>query len=84
MITLPKDPSVIKNIHLTLERLVGENETERVSEITVPFDWAKAQKVEGVVSFYTTRPPTTSFELWNSLAFPPGLPPGLPWPPKKP
>ena len=25
------------------------------SEITVPFDWAKAQKVEGVVSFYTTR-----------------------------
>lgn len=55
MITLPKDPSVIKNIHLTLERLVGENETERVSEITVPFDWAKAQKVEGVVSFYTTR-----------------------------
>ena len=43
MMTLPKDPSVIKNIHLTLERLVGENETERVSEITVPFDWAKAQ-----------------------------------------
>ena len=55
MITLPKDPSVIENIHLTLERLVGENETERVSEITVPFDWTKAQNVKGVVSFYTTR-----------------------------
>tara|TARA_Y100000739_G_C20569342_1_gene446937 strand:+ start:965 stop:1411 length:447 start_codon:yes stop_codon:yes gene_type:complete len=55
MITLPKDPSVIKNIHLTLEKISEKNETERVSEITVPFDWAEAQKVEGVVSFYTTR-----------------------------
>ena len=55
MITLPKDPSVIKNIHLTLEKFVGNNETESISEITVPFDWEEAQKVEGVVSFYTTR-----------------------------
>tara|TARA_B100000401_G_C52741404_1_gene688559 strand:- start:949 stop:1227 length:279 start_codon:yes stop_codon:yes gene_type:complete len=55
MMTLPDDPSVIKNIHLTLEKLVGDNQIERVSEITVPFDWAEAQKVEGVVSFYTTR-----------------------------
>ena len=55
MMTLPDDPSVIKNIHLTLEKLVGDNEIERVSEITVPFDWVEAQKVDGVVSFYTTR-----------------------------
>tara|TARA_B100000674_G_scaffold93741_1_gene66235 strand:+ start:75133 stop:75534 length:402 start_codon:yes stop_codon:yes gene_type:complete len=55
MMTLPKDASVIKNIHLTLEKLVGDNETVKISEIIVPFDWAKAQKVEGVVSFYTTR-----------------------------
>ncbi len=55
MMTLPDDPSVVKNIHLTLEKLVGDNQIERVSEITVPFDWVEAQKVDGVVSFYTTR-----------------------------
>ena len=55
MIALPKDLSDIKNIHLTLEKLVGENQTESVSEITVPFDWAAAKKVDGVVSFYATR-----------------------------
>lgn len=55
MVTLPKDASIIKNIHLTLEKPLGEDKTENVSDITVPFDWTEAQKVDGVVSFYTTR-----------------------------
>ena len=55
MMTLPADPSIIKNIHLTLEKIIQDDLTEKVCEITVPFDWVEAQKVEGVVSFYTTR-----------------------------
>jgi hypothetical protein len=55
MITLPKDASDITNIHLTLEKISEDNKTERISEITVPFDGSKAQKVNGVVSFYTTK-----------------------------
>ena len=55
MVTLPKDPSIIKKVHLILEKPVGETDKENVSDIIVPFDWAEAQKVDGVVSFYTTR-----------------------------
>lgn len=55
MVTLPGDPSLIKNVHITLEKPVGEGENEKVSDLIVPFDWTAAQKVEGVVSFYTTR-----------------------------
>ena len=55
MITLPKDASTINNIYLTLEKISEDNKTERISEITVPFNWSEAQKVRGVVSFYTTR-----------------------------
>lgn len=55
MVTLPKDASFIKNIHLTLEKPLGENEMENVSDIILPFDWTKAQEVEGVVSYYTTK-----------------------------
>lgn len=55
MVTLPSDPSVIKNVHITLEKPVGELEKEKVSDIVVPFDWNEAQKVDGIVSFYTTR-----------------------------
>lgn len=55
MITLPKDASNITNIHLTLEKISGDNKTERISEITVPFNGSEAQKVNGVVSFYTAK-----------------------------
>lgn len=55
MMTLPQDASIIKNIHLTLEKPVGDDETEYVTDIIVPFDWAEAQKIDGVVSFYNTR-----------------------------
>lgn len=55
MVTLPKDASFIKSIHLTLEKPFGENEMENISDIILPFDWAKAQEVDGVVSFYTTK-----------------------------
>jgi hypothetical protein len=54
MITLPKDLSNIKKIHLTLEKISLDKTTEKISELTVPFDWSEAQKVNGVVSFYTT------------------------------
>lgn len=55
MVTLPSDPSAIKNVHITLEKPVGEAESEKVSDLIIPFDWSAAQKVDGVVSFYTTR-----------------------------
>ena len=55
MVTLPSDPSVIKSIHLILEKPSNDGVLEVVSDIIVPFDWAKAQKTDGVVSFYTTR-----------------------------
>ena len=55
MVTLPSDPSVIKSIHLILEKPSSDGGLEIVSDIIVPFDWAKAQKTDGVVSFYTTR-----------------------------
>ena len=55
MATLPEDPSVIKSVHLVLEKTLDLGETEKVSDIIVPFDWAAAQKIDGVVSFYTTR-----------------------------
>jgi len=55
MVTLPKDASFIKSIHLTLEKPLGENEMENVSDIILPFDWTKAQEVDGVVSYYTTK-----------------------------
>jgi hypothetical protein len=55
MVTLPVDPSRIKNVHLILEKPTGDLERETLSDILIPFDWAKAQKVDGVVSFYTTR-----------------------------
>ena len=55
MVTLPSDPSVIKNIHLTLEKPASDGGFEIVSDLIVPFDWAEAQKTDGVVSFYTTR-----------------------------
>jgi hypothetical protein len=55
MITLPNDASAITNIHLTLEKISEDNKTERISEITVPFDGSEAQKIKGVVSFYTAK-----------------------------
>ncbi len=55
MVTLPSDPSAIKNIHITLDKPVGDLEKENVSDLVIPFDWNAAQKVDGVVSFYTTR-----------------------------
>ena len=55
MVTLPSDPSVIKSIHLTLENASSDGTYETVSDIIVPFDWTEAQKIDEVVSFYTTR-----------------------------
>ena len=55
MVTLPADPSSINNVHLVLEKSTIELEKETISDIVIPFDWAKAQNVDGVVSFYTTR-----------------------------
>jgi hypothetical protein len=55
MITLPNNASAITNIHLTLEKISEDNKTERISEITVPFDGSEAQKIKGVVSFYTAK-----------------------------
>tara|TARA_Y100000589_G_C27111221_1_gene612314 strand:- start:541 stop:990 length:450 start_codon:yes stop_codon:yes gene_type:complete len=55
MITLPQNTSSITDIHLTLEKISGDNKTERISELTIPFDWEKAHKVNGVVSFYSTN-----------------------------
>lgn len=55
MTTLPDNTSKIKNVHLVLEKPIGEFEKEKVTDITVPFDWEGAQGVKDVVSFYTTR-----------------------------
>lgn len=55
MTTLPEDPSIIKKVHLKLEKPVGQFETEVISDIVIPNDWEAAKKVEGVVSYYTTR-----------------------------
>lgn len=55
MVTLPSDPSSIKNVHITLEKPIGDLEKEKISDLVIPFDWNAAKKVEEVVSFYTTR-----------------------------
>jgi hypothetical protein len=55
MVTLPDDPSFINSIHLTLEKPLSNGDLKLISDINVPFDWAEAQKTDGVISFYTTR-----------------------------
>jgi len=55
MITLPEDASAITNIHIVLEEVLEDNKTEVISDITVPFDGLEAQKINGVVSFYTAK-----------------------------
>ena len=50
-----EDITLKKYILSNLEKISGDNKTERISELTIPFDWEKAHKVNGVVSFYSTN-----------------------------
>lgn len=55
MATLPNEVSVIKKVRLKLNKRLDNGEVESVADLLIPFDWAGAKTVDGVVSFYTTR-----------------------------